>query len=211
MEPPESAVTKALRLAQEENLCLLPANTPSGYKCVQCRANRFIVNVHMQGKTTQLGSYSTAPEAALAYARHIGPARCAVEARRPPPSSHKSAGSREPCGFGLAFGQPSGDQAIVAYADDDDEGDGHVDAEAITVVSTVAPPAAPELPPPLPPPPPPATGAGGSGVKRRRRVVQDEYELELAPPTDRVRTQRLDFEVPAGARRASVTVVYHFN
>ena len=78
---------EARRLAAEEGLVLVPAENTSGWKCVSRSlghySNPFMVSIKQGGKSHSLGRYSSAAAAALAYARHLGPAGCAA-ATAPP-------------------------------------------------------------------------------------------------------------------------------
>ena len=74
---------EARRLAAEEGLQLVPAATTSGYKAVSHdskpgKSKPFTVKVRQGSEQLRLGAFTSAAEAALAYARHLGPAGCAA-------------------------------------------------------------------------------------------------------------------------------------
>ena len=70
---------EAKQLAQEEGLSLTPADNATGYRGVYPSASctSFCVIINPKIKRQYLGSFSSAAEAALAYARHLGPEGCA--------------------------------------------------------------------------------------------------------------------------------------
>ena len=70
---------EARRLAAAEGLALVQAESAAGYKGVSYHSrpgisNPFMVKIKQGGKSHSLGCFSSAAEAALAYARHLGPA-----------------------------------------------------------------------------------------------------------------------------------------
>jgi len=71
-----AAEAEAERLADEEGLWLVPADTTGGFRGVKldknCRERPYYAQVKVGGKCTSLGYYATAKEAALAYARAKG-------------------------------------------------------------------------------------------------------------------------------------------
>lgn len=73
---------EAQRLAASEGLVLLTADNPTGYKGVYESQGKFTARLILTrgrgGKRQHLGSFSSAVEAALAYARHLGPEGCAA-------------------------------------------------------------------------------------------------------------------------------------
>jgi len=71
--PPKVELTsaEAVQQAAVEGLPLVQSASASGYKYVTQEGSRFVVNRH-GGKGTYLGSFATAEEAALVFARHIG-------------------------------------------------------------------------------------------------------------------------------------------
>jgi len=83
---PQNAMTleEAEAIAARDGLVLVPSNSKTGYKGVSLKEGRFKANC----KEYYIGSYATPYEAALEYARHIGPQQAAAEkatamARRP--------------------------------------------------------------------------------------------------------------------------------
>ena len=123
------ALAKAEALAEAEGLCLVRANSQSGYKGVHPKGRGYQVEApatvghHGIKNRPSLGIFLTAAEAALAYARHLGPAECAAAAAKRP--NAPIGGRPQP----LAFGMPNTvvDQQcnavtnVVAYADSDDD------------------------------------------------------------------------------------------
>ena len=71
------------RLAHNEGLSLVTADNSTGYKGVCKSHGKFQAQCYQEGRSECLGSFSSAAEAALAYARHLGPAGCAA-ATAPP-------------------------------------------------------------------------------------------------------------------------------
>ena len=75
-------VAGAERLAAAEGLSLVPADNPTGFKGVSyCGSNQsrpYKAQVKQGGVNRSLGTFAIAAEAALAYARHLGPAGCAA-------------------------------------------------------------------------------------------------------------------------------------
>ena len=95
---PAMSPEEAFRLAKEENLLLIEAENSSGYRGVQYRPEGaskerpFMVHGKINGKQKMIGAFSTREEAALCYARHLGPAKCSialleVKAQSAPPLS----------------------------------------------------------------------------------------------------------------------------
>ena len=113
------AAEAAVRQAAAEGLTLQPADSAAGYRCVykacsKARAKPFQVKVWRAGKKVRLGSFATAEEAALAYARtpeaqaevaNPKPSKSAplpappATARRtaPPPRRRRSCPGSPPC------------------------------------------------------------------------------------------------------------------
>ena len=91
-EVPKLTMTEAeaRQLAEQEGLVLLPADNVTGFKGVSRNGSKstlFMAQIRQDGKTHKLGTYVTAAEAALAYARHLGPAGCAAAAAPPSPAA----------------------------------------------------------------------------------------------------------------------------
>jgi len=81
---PAMSQEEAFRLAKEENLLLIAAENSSGYRGVQYRPEAaskdrpFMVHGKVNGKQKMIGAFSTREEAALCYARHLGPDKCRI-------------------------------------------------------------------------------------------------------------------------------------
>ena len=91
--PDAMTAEEALALAEREGLTLVRSNTnKTGFKNLQYykgrqKARPYQLKISLDGRTEHIGSYATPEEAALAYARLIGPeasAREAAEATTPP-------------------------------------------------------------------------------------------------------------------------------
>ena len=120
----EDAEAKALRLAAAEGLTLVRSNNKTGFSNVYPVQGSLAGLVRVEvgstagGKREHLGSFATAAEAALAYARYLGPERSRALAERPRSKPPRRRDAHE-------FGQPripsstSHEVACVA-ADDDD-------------------------------------------------------------------------------------------
>ena len=93
--PPAAAaepmtVAEARRLAAEEGLVLVSADNSTGFKGVYIshlgsRSTPFQATIRQGGKQRSLGTFASAAEAALACARHLGPAGCTAAAAPPGP------------------------------------------------------------------------------------------------------------------------------
>ena len=69
---------QARTTAAQEGLELVPSNNTCGFKGVsRCRSGKFQAHVSEFGKEQHLGTFATAEEAALAFARHVGTGRAA--------------------------------------------------------------------------------------------------------------------------------------
>ena len=67
----------AQQQAVQEGLALLTTDKNStGYRNVGKNGNRFLAYFRQDGKNQTLGNFRSAPAAALAYARHVGPEGC---------------------------------------------------------------------------------------------------------------------------------------
>ena len=95
------ATTKAEQLAQAEGLTLLRSNNSSGYLGVVYQNKMFKARATRNGDDIIIGSYATAAEAALAYARTIGPVRCAQEARKAPRKTRAAPTEPQYAGYGV--------------------------------------------------------------------------------------------------------------
>ena len=104
------AETEARQLAAAEGLSLVPADNSTGYKGVR-RINGngkpFQAQISQDGKQHHLGSFATAAEAALAYARRIGPVGCAAAAATalaaPEPPMTEEEAKRQAAAEGLSL------------------------------------------------------------------------------------------------------------
>ena len=99
----EEALQEALRQAAAEGLTLQPGDNASGFKGVTFSSSKsrpYQAQVRRGGKALQLGSFATAEEAALCYARDAASAASAAKAQRappspPPPAKRAKAAARE--------------------------------------------------------------------------------------------------------------------
>jgi hypothetical protein len=73
---------EAVAAAAEEGLALVRADNKTGHKCVAFRQGPrpYQLKISVQGHPQCLGSFATAEEAALEYARHVGKEQAAQEA-----------------------------------------------------------------------------------------------------------------------------------
>jgi len=78
------AIARAERLAEAEGLTLIPSTNTSGYKGVSKahHVRGYLTRVRENSADVHLGCFETAAEGALAYARYLGPDRCAQEAQK---------------------------------------------------------------------------------------------------------------------------------
>jgi len=95
-EPPPMTAEEALRQAETEGLTLLKSESnASGYRGVafnsSCKSKPYKVKGRRGGKTVHLGSYATAEEAALCYARTPEAQATAAAPPEPPPPPPLSA------------------------------------------------------------------------------------------------------------------------
>ena len=87
---PQMGEEETCRIAITEGLTLVPSGTTmTGFKCVyysritngsQRGAKPYFSNTYKDGRAVSLGAFRSAPEAALAYARFLGPSRSRYEA-----------------------------------------------------------------------------------------------------------------------------------
>jgi hypothetical protein len=68
------------RLADAEQLTLIRTSCATGYKGVSADGGQYRATICENGKRNHLGNFATDHEAALHYARHLGPERSAVAA-----------------------------------------------------------------------------------------------------------------------------------
>ena len=206
----EDAEAKALRLAAAEGLALVRSNNRSGFSCVYPHgSSSYNVEVNYSksgGERENLGSFATAAEAALAYARYLGPERSRALAERPrarPPARTKD---------DHEFGQPrittaaskSHEVACVAADDDDyddDDGVAVVYAESAVAYGGAGSPSDATATP---------TAATAAPALKKRRVVH-EYELRLGAaqgPSAGQRQVTVTIDVPPGATLGTLTAAF---
>ena len=176
----------ALRTAQEEGLRLVPSRkSGTGYKCVVYNsafgARPFNVQVRGEtGKTVRLGAFTTAAEAALCYARHIG-ADAAAQA-----TADEEKKIRAEKDFG-----PSAGQAPAPGQDEQ---------------ASTRPPQPPQPPAPPPPQPPqPPQPAPPPLAEQEAAAPAERAPPSLAPaPSTHTSGYQAGFQAgfEAGARRA---------
>ena len=197
------ATARAEQLAQAEGLTLIASSNVSGYKGVSPNndGKSYVARARLNGTDLALGTFPTAAEAALAYARHLGPARCAEEARKPARKSHVEQLS----GFGVPnraadVGQRDVDEVVSTVESvlaAEGEADGYDDDDAaetplsVQVISTE---------------PQHAASSSGPTFKRRRIARKDEYEFTMPPST-----REVTIPVPEGAVRAVCSITFHFD
>ena len=197
----EDAEAKALRLAAAEGLELVRSNNKTGFSNVYHHHGRsnYHVEITHDGRKQSLGSFDTAAEAALAYARYLGPERSHVGPRAKPPARRK---------YDYEFGQPriptaasstSLEVACVAADDDDDDDDGLAVVYAETAAThggTGSPSDATATP----------TAATAAPALKKRRVVH-EYELRLGAAAGQ-RQVTVTIDVPPGATLGTLTAAF---
>ena len=204
----EDADAKAERLAAAEGLVLVRSNNKTGFSNVYPVQGSLAGLVRVEvgstagGKREHLGSFATAAEAALAYARYLGPERSRALAEKPrakPPARMKD---------DHEFGQPriasstSHEVACVAADDDDDydEDDGGlavVYAESAVAYGGGGSPSDATTTP---------TAATAAPALKKRRVVH-EYELRLGAAAGQ-RQVTVTIDVPPGATLGTLTAAF---
>lgn len=217
---------KAEALAATEGLVLLPSSNVAGYKGVSPahHGKNYQARGNVNGTDVNLGSFETAAEAALAYARFLGPVRCVQEAqKRLPKHRGVSSEAHQRRGFGIPHGFEK--QQNVNGVDDvtavesvvaDAQEDGDEDVEACTptsvqiiqerqqndaevhvenVVAGMHTTRSSSM----------SSSASGQSIKRKRTAHIDEYEFTMPPST-----RELTVPVPEGAVRAVCSITYHF-
>ena len=190
--------TLATRLAAAEGLTLVPANNEVGYRGVSLHTSpgTFHVRKRKDGKNYELGHFSSAAEAALAYARFLGPAESAKEAAQGP-ARKRRAGSEDHGDFGVPRCNVSV-EAVICESASEDEGDVAIRGAATTLVTAAS--AKGDMAPMCSPP---AQAPGGGALKRKRSFHSEEFELSAAGDT-------ISIPVPQAmrGRRATVVVTY---
>ena len=205
----EDAEAKALRLAAAEGLTLVRSNNKTGFSNVYpvqgslAGLLRVEVGSTAGGKREHLGSFATAAEAALAYARYLGPERSRALAERPRAKTPRRRDDHE-------FGQPripsstSHEVACVAADDDDDDED---DGVAVVYAESADAGAGAESPSDATATP---TAATAAPALKKRRVVH-EYELRLGAaqgPSAGQRQVTVTIDVPPGATLGTLTAAF---
>ena len=216
------ATATAQQLAQAEGLKLIPSINAAGYKGVKRHTHSlgYSSRARENNSDVHLGTFDSAAEAALAYARYLGPARCAEEAQRRrfknrllPHQKHEQGQFGVPRVSARVETQGhAGVEEVVTtvesvLANSREHGDEDV-GEVETPVSVHA----------LPPPnhgaavmvehvecmrTPRSSSTNGASFKRRRIAHTDEYDF-TTPHSMR----ELAVQVPEGAVRATIT--FHF-
>ena len=201
-EDAESAEAKALRLAAAEGLELVRSNNKTGFSNVHQyrRSASYHVESSTDGKRETLGTFATAAEAALAYARYLGPERSRALAERPRSKPPRRRDAHE-------FGQPriasstSHEVACVAADDDDDYDDD--DGLAVVYAETAATHGGAGSPSDATATP---TAATAAPALKKRRVVH-EYELRLGAAAGQ-RQVTVTIDVPPGATLGTLTAAF---
>ena len=195
--PCEDPETLATRLAAAEGLTLVPATNEVGYRGVSLHTSgTFYTRKRKDGKDYELGHFSSAAEAALAYARFLGPAESAKEAAQGP-ARKRRAGSEDHGDFGVPRCNVSV-EAVICESASEDEGDEAIRGAATTLVTAAS--ANGDMAPMCSPP---AQAPGGGALKRKRSFHSEEFELAAAGDT-------ISIPVPQAMRggRATVVVTY---
>ena len=88
----EELVVVAQR-AKAEGLTLVRSSTSTGFRGVThnrgSKTNPFKAEIRVDGAIKSLGAHTSAALAALAYARYLGPERCAAAVAEPAPAPSK--------------------------------------------------------------------------------------------------------------------------
>ena len=113
-----AAAATAERLAEAEGLTLIPSSNACGYLGVSvCGKDGYQARIKVDGRDERIGWYPSAAEAALAYARYLGPARCAELAQRPLKRRRNPPGAQN-SGFGVpqyVLPNGAGDMSVPAW------------------------------------------------------------------------------------------------
>ena len=157
------------------------------------KCGAFHVRKRKKGKDYELGDFSSAAEAALAYARFLGPAESAKEAAAWP-ARKRRAGSECHGDFGVP--QCVSVEAVICESASEDEVDEAIRGAATTLVTATSGDMAPMCSPP-------AQAPGGGALKHKRSFHSEEFELAAAGDT-------ISIPVPQAmrGRRATVVVTY---
>ena len=204
----EDAEAKALRLAAAEGLELVRSNNKTGFSNVHQyrRSASYHVESSTDGKRETLGTFATAAEAALVYARYLGPERSHALAQKPKPRAKRPARAKDDHEFGrpripTAASSTSHEVACVAADDDyDDEDDGVVVYAESVVADSDAGAESPSDATATP------TAATAAPALKKRRVVH-EYELRLGAAAGQ-RQVTVTIDVPHGATLGTLTAAF---
>ena len=203
------ALATAMAIAEAEGLTLIRADNECGFSHVTATRNRndevvsYRVRVSHEGKEITFGAFQTAAEAALCYARHLGPEACWQPAKKPrrKPFAYKYEG------FGVAQRElprkPASPASSVVECrivgedeGDDDESAGMAVPEVCTVEGVVE--ACEGLPSS-------SNGGGSGGTTPWPPVRQSRPPAETQlPPTPRwkrlraTRTEEFEVQLNAG-------------
>ena len=187
------ATAMAEQLAQEEGLTLIPSSNASGFKGVIKNRRFYTARASEHGADVSLGSFPTAQEAALAYARHLA-SRPAVPHDRSfgVPNSAAGLGKRQ----WKADELTTVESVVAVEADDQEEETDAVTPTTVVTVTTEPEHAESSI-----------MSSSGPTFKRRRtaRTTTDAYEFTM-PPSTRV----LTVPVPEGAVRAVCSITFHY-
>ena len=179
------------QLAQAEGLTLIPSSNICGFMGVTSFGKR---NYNARWAGINLGSFPSAAEAALAYARHLGPARCAEVAARSAEAAGVSSSAAD-LGKRRRNELTAVESVVAVEADDEEEEDGEALTRAtVHTVMTEPEHAGSSI-----------TSTSGPTFKRRRTARTDEYAFTMPPST-----RELTVPVPEGAVRAVCSITFHF-
>ena len=197
------AEAEAVRCADAEGLTLVRSSNQAGYRGISLGRGGFTARASsgLDGRDYYIGSYKTAVEAALAYARYIGPVESARQAAAP---LQRRCAPRQ---RGRSFGEPrfradqqSDGMAVQCEAFSDNEDNSHssivpavvIDgdhASGSTAQSATAPTPRVEL------------------LKRKRATQSVRVEYEFVSSTE---TPTLTIPVPRSIRGRLATVMVEF-
>ena len=206
------ALATAMAIAEAEGLTLIRSSSAAGFKGVTpnlrktCGAS-FTARVNHEGKDAYLGSFDTAAEAALCYARHIGPEACWQQAQAGVSAAGRPRNpTRTKRGFGEGIGVPQPQpqllllqepsptdnvvDCLIVGGDDEDESTstGTAASELCTVEAVVE-----------------ACAGSPSSSNASRRPV--EAQPTPAPRWKRIRATRTEqFEVQLNAGDATIVL-----
>jgi len=196
-----AAAATAERLAEAEGLTLIPSSNACGYLGVSvCGKDGYQARIKVDGRDERIGWYPSAAEAALAYARYLGPARCAELAQRPLKRRRNPPGAQN-SGFGVpqyVLPNGAGDMSVACVVDEDTD---DADQAALAIVHEADSSSSRQDAETA------DAGLSGQGRAAIRRYTArtDEYEFTMPTPT-----RALSVPVPEGAVRAVCRVTFEF-